>query len=265
MQVPCGQCIGCRLARSQEWAVRCVHEAQLHDENCFVTLTYDDSELPQFGELRKDHFQCFMKRLRKSISPKRVRFFHCGEYGETNQRPHYHALLFGYAPNDREVHSERDGVVLYTSTKLAALWGKGFVTIGEVTFESAAYVARYTMKKLNGERYFAPLIDFSTGEIFELENVYATMSRNPGIGNSWFKDFKSDVFPDDFVVLNGRRYRPPRYYGKLLEATHSEEYEEMKQRRQQVAKERAEDNTTERLVVREEVQHAKVNKLVRTL
>ena len=111
--LPCGRCIGCRLERSRMWALRCVHEAQLHSENSFITLTYNDDHIPRDGSLNKKHFQDFMKRLRKSIAPKKVRFYHCGEYGPKLLRPHYHAILFGHQFDDLELHSHRKGVRLY--------------------------------------------------------------------------------------------------------------------------------------------------------
>src|SRR3954449_8205389 len=87
--LPCGQCIGCRLERSRQWAMRCVHENKMHPRSSFVTLTYDDKNIPPAGSLSKRDFQLFMKRLRKSQSNP-LRFFACGEYGETTHRPHYH-------------------------------------------------------------------------------------------------------------------------------------------------------------------------------
>ena len=102
IDVPCGRCVGCRLERSRQWAIRCVHEASLYDNNCFITLTYDSDHVPSDGSLRVEDFQNFMKRLRKSVAPRRVRFFHCGEYGERGDRPHYHAILFNLDFDDRE-------------------------------------------------------------------------------------------------------------------------------------------------------------------
>jgi hypothetical protein len=148
IQVPCGQCIGCRLERSRQWAIRCVHEAYGHEDNAFITLTYAPEHLPHDVSLNISHFQKFMKRLRKAISPKLVRFFHCGEYGELNQRPHYHACLFGYDFPDKVLYTIRDECRLYRSPMLEKLWPMGFATVGDVTFESAAYVARYITKKL---------------------------------------------------------------------------------------------------------------------
>ena len=151
--VPCGQCIGCRLERSRQWAIRCVHEASLHTDNCFITLTYSPDCLPSDGSLNHDDFQKFFKRLRKHIAPKKIRYYMCGEYGEDLQqpsklgRPHFHACLFGLDFDDKQLYIVRDDVKLYTSATLEKIWGKGFVTIGDVTFESAAYVARYIAKK----------------------------------------------------------------------------------------------------------------------
>ena len=144
-----------------------MHEAQMHENNCFITLTINPEEL----EKRKnkwslDHreFQLFMKRLRKKYGE--VRFYMCGEYGEENKRPHYHACLFGVEFEDKELHRVRRGIPLYKSETLNKLWKLGFCTIGDVTFESAAYVARYIMKKVTGEKaeehYRCPDRDWET-------------------------------------------------------------------------------------------------------
>lgn len=146
----CGQCIGCRLERSRQWAIRCVHEASQHERNCFVTLTYDDKHLPADRSLKLRHFQNFMKKLRKKYGAG-IRFFHCGEYGEKFRRPHYHALIFNHDFDDKILWSKNRGSPLYISESLDSLWEFGFATIGDVTFESAAYVARYITKKVNGE------------------------------------------------------------------------------------------------------------------
>lgn len=208
LDLPCGQCIGCRLERSRQWAVRCMHEAQMHEENSFITLTYNDENLPRNNSLVKSDFQDFMKRLRKSIYPKKVRYYHCGEYGDLFKRPHYHALLFGHDFADKKIHAEKNSIRTYTSESLSSLWKAGYSVIGSVTFESAAYVARYVMKKVTGKtakEYYGNRIP-----------EYTTMSRRPGIGKSWFEKFKSDVFPHDRVVINSFPTRPPRYYDNLL-------------------------------------------------
>lgn len=208
IDLPCGQCIGCRLERSRQWAVRCMHEAQLHEENSFLTLTYDDEHLPSDGSLCLQDFQKFMKRLRKSEREKKIRFFHCGEYGENFGRPHYHALLFGYSSPDRKFFSERGGNKVYSSDKLSRLWPFGYVVEGDVTFESAAYVARYVMKKVTGE--------LAEAHYGSRKPEYTTMSRRPGIGTRWFEKFKADVYPRDRVIVRGSSSRPPRFYDGLL-------------------------------------------------
>lgn len=209
VDVPCGHCIGCRLDRSREWAMRCVHEASLYDNNCFITLTYDDEHLPEDRSLHKRDFQLFMKRLRKRFPDERIRYYHCGEYGSKNLRPHYHSLLFNFDFPDKRIWSQRLGNTLWRSMILEDLWPCGFSTIGEVSFESAAYVARYIMKKQLGPEAEA----FYKGR----QPEYTTMSRKPGIGFGWISNNFSDVYPQDRVILRGgRSMRPARYYDKVF-------------------------------------------------
>ncbi|QXP08127.1 MAG: replication initiator protein [Arizlama microvirus] len=257
IQVPCGQCIGCRLERSRQWAIRCVHEAYGHEDNAFITLTYAPEFLPKDGSLIKSDFQKFMKRLRKAVSPTLVRFFHCGEYGEKNARPHYHACLFGYSFPDKVLYSIRDECRLYRSPMLEKLWPMGFATVGDVTFESAAYVARYITKKITGD--LAP--DHYKGKMPE----YTTMSRRPGIGKRWYDKFSTDVFPSDEVVLRGKVMHPPRYYDKQLEAADFVLYEKIKLDRKTKAIQNAADNTTARLAVKEICKQAQFQQLKRGL
>jgi hypothetical protein len=137
--LPCGQCLECRLKKSHQWATRCVHEAQMHDDNCFITLTFNDYDLTMRDQtsVNVKDFQNFMKKLRNSTKQK-IRFFHCGEYGDLNLRPHYHAILFGYDFPDKILFANKGGNNLYISQKLKQLWPYGFSTIGDVTFDSAA-------------------------------------------------------------------------------------------------------------------------------
>ncbi len=257
LELPCGQCIGCRLKRSRDWAIRCVHEAQLHEDNCFITLTFNEealskrkpkigpttkSELRQTGHpmsLDKSEFPKFMKRLRKHFGYEKVRYFHCGEYGDRYHRPHYHAILFGIDFEDKEFLQLRNGCPLYRSRTLEKLWPFGYSSIGSVTFESAAYVARYVIKKATGlealDQYYAP--DEDTGELIQvLETEYTTMSRRPGIGSDWFDRFGTDVFPSDFITVNGKKFPAPAYYDKLLERIDPVSYEVIKDDRKTQAK-----------------------------
>ena len=154
---PCGQCIGCRIDRSRQWAARCVHEAQLHTDNCFLTLTYADEHLPKHNSVSVKELQLFMRYLRRAIYPTKVRFFACGEYGDQFNRPHYHIALFGYDFPDKELFTKRRANNLYISETLNKIWGKGHCSIGELNYQSAAYIARYVVKKINGDRAFEHL------------------------------------------------------------------------------------------------------------
>lgn len=255
--VPCGQCIGCRLERSRQWAIRCYHEASLYDRNAFITLTYDEDNLPADGSVDVREFQLFLKRLRYHKGPG-IRFFHCGEYGERYGRPHYHACLFNCDFPDRKLWKIQNNVPLYTSTELAALWEfKGFCSVGEVTFESAAYVARYIMKKITGEA----AADHYMGRKPE----YTTMSRRPGIGQGWLSKYRSDVYPSDGVVVRGREMRPPKYYDRLYEVCDSRSYKDMRAKRITRARCHTDNNTSSRLRVRETVQKARIERLPRNL
>lgn len=260
LQLPCGQCIGCRLDRSQSFAIRCMHEARMHDRNCFITLTYDGKNLPTDGSLVKWHFQDFMKRLRRSLEPTRIRFFHCGEYGDRLGRPHYHACIFGYDFPDRELFSVRDDVRLYTSEFLAERWSHGFCTVGDFTFDTAAYVARYCLKKVNGKAAFEHYVN-ENGVLLTPE--YCTMSRRPGIGADWFAKFGDDVFPWDEVIHEGRPIRPPRYYFDKYQLEDLEGSERVKAVRLEKAIRMAKDSTPARLRARETVKKAQFKQLKR--
>lgn len=266
IQLPCGQCIGCRLERSRQWAIRCHHEASLHENNCFITLTYDNDHLPIDNSLNVRHFQLFMKRLRKKFprTPNNnIRFYHCGEYGEKLGRPHYHALIFNLDFPDRRHHQTINKQKLYTSKILSELWPMGFCLIGDVSFQSAAYVARYIMKKVNGELADDHYYDSETGSWKKPE--YTTMSRRPGIGKNWLNKFQTDIYPGDFVVIDNKKMRPPKYYDTQLELSDPESYEIIKENRVAAALKHVDNNTPSRLKVREAVQQARLNQLPRNL
>lgn len=250
MRVPCGQCIGCRLEYSRRWAMRCMHEASLHDENCFITLTYSDEHLPRMGSLDRRAFPLFMKRLRKRTGEK-IRYYHCGEYGERSRRPHYHALLFGYNFPDRKQWSLRKGIPVHRSGLLEELWPFGLSEIGTVTFESAAYCARYVVKKVTGEAakdHYAR-VDSDTGEVIQIEPEYATMSRRPGIGLCWLEEYGAETYRDDSVVINGRQMKPPRYYDEKMSETDAEVVESVRRKRRHERNLR--EGTKKRLETRE--------------
>nr|QJB20984.1 MAG: replication initiator protein [Microvirus sp.] len=226
LQIPCGQCAECRLKRSREWAVRCMHEAQLHDFNCFLTLTYDSNIAPVSPSLNYKHFSDFIKRLRYYRTEKFL-YFACGEYGETNPvthivdgglyRPHFHAILFGINFPDAKPCRLLGKSDLFVSDELDRIWGHGACKIGEVTFESCAYVARYAMKKVTGDLAKAHYtLVTPDGEIIEREPEMLHMSKRPAIGRVWFEKFGKQVYAHDSVVARGKKMQPPRYYDKLL-------------------------------------------------
>lgn len=235
INLPCGQCIGCRLERSRQWAVRIMHEASLHERNCFLTLTFDEDHVPSDYSLNVVTFQKFMKRYRKMFGP--VRFFHCGEYGELNFRPHYHAIIFGHDFDDRIQCDLRTQNALFVSPSLQKLWPFGRATIGDVTFESAAYCARYITKKVTGDLADTHYerVHSVTGEIYKVSPEYTTMSRRPGIGRGWYDKYHSEVFPQDRVIARGVESKPPRAYEQLLEQRDLEMYKALKDKRKELA------------------------------
>lgn len=211
VEVPCGRCIGCRLEYARQWAMRCMHEAVMHDESSYVTLTYNEENLPEGGTLCKRDLQLFIKRVRYHYGDRRIRFFGSGEYGDGG-RPHYHVLLFGVGFSDKKPWVKRNGYQIWRSAKLEKIWDKGFSEIGSVDFDSAAYVARYVIKKFRGKPE-------AVAEYYgDFEPEFGLMSRRPGIGKLWYDVYGSGVREHDTVIVNGREVRPPRFYDVLYEA-----------------------------------------------
>jgi hypothetical protein len=275
LNLPCGRCVGCRLEKSKQWAVRVMHEASQHKENSFITLTYNDAHIPNDKSLHYKDFQLFFKRFRKRIG-KKVRFYMAGEYGENYGRPHFHACIFGYSFPDKKLWKRTpSNSFIYRSDELEALWPFGYSSIGDVTFESAAYVARYIMQKQNGDRinpktgkqYDAvyDYIDPTTGEVIKRTPEFNKMSLKPGIGALWLDKYESDVYPHDYVVIKGKKMKVPRYYDKIYASRNPYEMEEIQHLREIRGKLQNEDNTSERLLVKETVQLAKLRKLKRNL
>lgn len=214
--------------------MRCVHESQLHENNCFLTLTYDSSRFESFGRdytLVPSDFVNFMKRFRKCYRDEKIRFFHCGEYGELNQRPHHHAIIFGFDFSDKRLHSVNHGFRIYRSPTLERLWPYGYSSIGSVTFDSCAYVARYIMKKQTGDK----AEQYYDGRVPE----YVTMSRRPGIAGDWILKYKDDVYNYDHVVLpGGVKCRPAKYYDRIFDEIDRDKLEEIKAKRKEESFER---------------------------
>ena len=248
--------------------MRCMHEAQLHENNCFITLTYDNTHLPSDGSLHYEDFQRFVKRLRKKFGHTRIRYYMAGEYGENFGRPHFHACIFGFDFSDKKLWKRSSsGSMLYRSQDLETLWPFGYSSIGDVNFESAAYVARYIMKKVTGHNSKAHYTqtDTETGEITTRKPEFNKMSLKPGIGYDWYKTYKTDVYPHDYVVIKGKKVKPPKFYDKKYKMDNPYEFDEILYKREINGKLNSEDNTFERLKVKEIVQQAKLQQLKRTL
>lgn len=231
ISLPCRKCMSCRLERSRQWAVRCMHEAQSHEKtggNCFITLTFDNKYLPPTGSLNLRLWQDFMSRYRKRFG-NGIKYFHCGEYGSKNDRPHYHALLFNTDLPDKVEFKKVGGHQLYTSSILESLWPFGFSTVGSVTFDSARYVAKYCTKTVTGkaarQHYERVRFDPDSGELLAIDHLkpeYATMSN--GIGREWYERNKLEVYDHDCVVVKGTPQRPPSYYDSLFQIDNPDDY-----------------------------------------
>lgn len=272
IQLPCTKCVGCILERSRQWAMRCMDEASLYRDNSFITLTFNSKHLPWNRGLDKSVFQKFMKRLRKALpSDQMVRYFHCGEYGAKNGRPHYHALLFNLSFPDRVYLKTTDsGEKIYTSKFLDSVWSLdgeslGFASVGDLSFKSAAYVARYNLKKINSlvenDKYLNP----HTGEVLPKE--YVTMSRGSfargtgGIGRGWIERYFTDVFPRGVRVIKGVDTPSCRYYDSVYEKSDPVGFSRLKSRRADRRIASASDNTPRRLLDKEAVKLSQIKLL----
>lgn len=286
MDVSCGQCLGCRVDRSCGWAMRIVHESSLYEfdnGNCFVTLTYRSPEecteeqrkngyyVPSDFSLHESHVQKFLKRLRKAYPDQKIRYYYCGEYGSICKhgfdcevykhdcktgRPHYHLCLFNFRPSD----GEAIGPELFGSAELDKLWKYGYTSYGDLTFQSAAYVAGYVLKKVTGnqeaEKYL--VFDEEAGHDIWLTPEFARMSLKPGIGHDWLEKFKRDVFPHDNVPVPGVGVKElvPRYYMQWLSKTDPLMFEEVKAKRLEWLSENKEEFTPDRLMAKYKVTKA---------
>lgn len=307
IDLPCGRCIGCRLEYSRQWAIRCMHEASMYENNCYLTLTYDDEHLPSFGSLDHEDFQKFMKKLRKRFVPVNpfpwsrdqgseyqkyrrenwIRYYMCGEYGErcfkcnsnvhdclcksgfeaALGRPHFHACIFNFDFDDKvPVAQNKNGDLLYASPTLTKMWGKGHANIGQVTFESAAYVARYITKKITGDashdHYHS--FDIYTGESYPVVPEYCRMSRDPGIAKPWYEKYKGDL-TKGYITVNGQKVSPAKFYDKQMEKEDPALLDYLKDQRKLKAMSLAHLNTEDRLATKEYIKLKKVKQLKRGL
>nr|QJB18847.1 MAG: replication initiator protein [Microvirus sp.] len=191
--LPCGYCMACRIARNREWAARLLHEKTLHKNAVFLTLTFAPENIPPFDSLSKDTLQKFLKRLRKSLVPRKIRYFASGEYGETHGHAHYHLIVFGLSNSisDKEL------------TRKA--WPYGFIYSGSVTYSSCRYVTAYILKKVVGDK--------ATDEYGDCVPPFALMSKGLGRGyvEKNFEQFKNA----DSMTIDGKHFALPRYYKSI--------------------------------------------------
>ena len=277
VDVPCGQCIGCRLERSRQWALRCVHELKEHEYGCFVTLTFNDMALRRRGHhsVAVRDLQLFMKRVRKRYGVG-VKFMASGEYGDGYGRPHYHVCLFGVDFKDKVYWRTTDsGEKIFRSKILEALWSNpsdgssyGYSSVGALTYQSAAYVARYVLKKQVGKTCVNGVysmsvadLDYRTGRITPRRSEFATMSN--GLGKKWFDKYHEEWYRSDSVIVEGREVGLPRYYDRQLEMIDADAFARVKDERRRRAKEQKWNNTDRRLKVRETVCDSRLSRLFR--
>lgn len=227
MELPCGQCIGCRLDRARSWAARCLHEASLYQKNSFLTLTYSEENLKS-NSLNKRDIQLFMKRLRRKYPEEKIRFFQCGEYGDQFDRPHHHIILFNFDPPDKVPFRKTGDFTLYLSPVISELWPHGLHSIGDVTYDSACYVAKYCLKKITGKQ--------ADGHYGDRLPEFTTMSRKPGIGKDWYDRFSKDLYNHDkCVVAHNHILRPPKYYDSMYELDNPKHFRSLKSKRRENA------------------------------
>ncbi len=245
--------------------MRIVHESTLHLDqqgSSFITLTYrnraecnrqqlrDGYHVPTDYSLNKQHFQKFIKRLRKHF-PQKIRYFHCGEYGDETLRPHYHACLFNCSFRDQTVFSETEGITTYSSPILEKLWPYGFSTVGELNFQTASYVAGYILKKITGNQATEEYLrNDEYGVAYWVEPPYVTMSLKPGIGHEFYQKYKTDFFPSDETPVPGKGIisKVPRYYETILKHENPELLELVKDLRKEFIRKHKHDFTPQRLM-----------------
>lgn len=231
LTIPCGYCILCREEQARQTAVRIHHEALLWEENAFITLTYDEANLPTYGSLDYRHLVLFWKRLRKQIGE--LRYYAVGEYGDKSLRPHYHACLFGHAFTKDRIIVQEQPHLLWENLELTRCWGLGRVTVGELNFQTARYTASYVCKKLRSKQRYVR-IDEATGELIAVTQPRAFMSRN--IGKDWWITWGHQLKDHDRVVINGQPQKPPKAYDRWLGEVDEGKLGEIKKRREEKAK-----------------------------
>lgn len=199
--LPCGKCTECISKRAIEWALRARHEFSTHENNCFLTLTYNQENLPLISDI-KNEFQKFIKRLRKNIKIP-IRYMVSHEYGSQTFRPHHHAIIFGWNPSSQKLlKTTPSGCPIFRSQQLEDLWSHGYSSIGVANEKTAYYIASYSLK---GKKH--TLIDPSTGEEVTISDCMDA-SKRPAIGYTFFQQNLKQLIQSNQIL--------PRYYLKRL-------------------------------------------------
>lgn len=236
--IPCGTCILCREEQARQQAVRITHEATQWLDNAFITPTYDDENLPEYSSLNYTHLTLFLKRLRKRLG--KLRYYAVGEYGDKNNRPHYHLCIFGHAFTEHRIIEQTEPYLLWTCPWLNEAWGLGKVKVGALNFQTARYTASYVTKKLRAKQKYVR-IDEQTGELVPLVQPHAFMSDN--LGKGWWEQWGKQIEDHDYVVIEGKKQKPPKAYDKWLLAKNPAKAEENKEKRRKKAKQQTKEQT----------------------
>lgn len=264
----CGQCTDCRLASSRDWAIRCSLEAEMHEFNYFITLTYDNLNIPrgEFIDFKGDLYdsnlcrrdvQLFIKSYREWERTQNnnigIKVFYCGEYGDLNGRPHYHLCVFGSSEiPDLQFSFKRGSYDYYKSKKIESFWSsiltcedcsvkvlRGFVDITDLSFDSAAYTARYVMKKQKGKiasdfKEYYETLDPSERPELRLQ-PFIGMSLKPGIASEYYEKHKFQIREEDLVKYHKKyelfKSKPPRYFDRLFDREDHEGFLKLSRKR----------------------------------
>lgn len=205
MEVPCGHCINCKKERSKAWAFRLMCESHNWSSSVFLTLTYDDENVPYLGNPTPPYYASlyprdltlFLKRLRKSLGDRRIKYYACGEYGSTTYRPHYHLIVFGLDFTDESLVSDA--------------WSKGFIKLDPVNVQTINYVSGYVQKKLYGTDVYPDIV----------VPPFSRMSK--GLGSDYFKKNAVKIF-NHGIMFQGYRLPVPRYFYRLIEGGKIDEF-----------------------------------------
>lgn len=253
-QIPCGHCWACKLNYAAQWATRIMAECSEHEHNYFITFTYDDINIPipeeteyngkiftndgtWTGSLYPNDITRFINSLRRYFHRKGhtgIKYYYAGEYGETTQRPHYHMIImncpldinefydFHQDPTTKKLH--------WKSHEIENFWQEGMIDIGEVEYASAAYVARYCMKKITENT--DKTIYWSKG----MHPEFVRMSRRPGIGITYYNENKYNIYENDEVIItsvkgNVNVIKPPKAFDQRFKEEHPEWWEKIQESR----------------------------------